>query len=93
MNEQPQMTHLRVDDIPLLLGLLMQMKIAEIYDREVGDYKTHPGLSGGWMLTIWLAYLISQGDRTKYKVEAWVRQHHALLVDVTGQSARAVGFQ
>ena len=86
MNEQPQMTHLRVDDVPLLLGLLMQMKIAEIYDREVGDYKTHPGLSGGWMLTIWLAYLISQGDRTKYKVEAWVRQHHALLVQVTGQS-------
>lgn len=86
MNEQPQMTHLRVDDIPLLLGLLMQMKIAEIYDREVGDYKTHPGLSGGWMLTIWLAYIISQGDRTKYKVEAWVRQHQALLVQVTGQS-------
>ena len=85
MNEQPQLSHLRVDDIPLLLGLLMQMKIADIYDEEVGDYKTHTGLSGGWMLTIWQAYLLSQGDRTKYKVEAWVQQHHPVLVQVTGQ--------
>lgn len=86
MNEQPRMTHIRVDDIPLLLGLFMQMKIVEIYNREVGDYKTHTGLSGGWMLTIWLAYIISQGDRTKYKVEAWVARHRAVLVQVTGQS-------
>ncbi|MFN0087371.1 MAG: transposase, partial [Blastocatellia bacterium] len=84
MNEHPQLTHIRVDDIPLLLGLVMQMKIAEIYDREIGDYKTHTGLSGGWMLTIWLAYVISQGDRTKYKVEGWARQHHAVLEKVTG---------
>jgi len=85
MNTQPQLIHIRVDDIPLLLGLLLQMKIAEIYDRAVGDYKTHTGLSGGGMLTIWLAYILSQGDRTKYKVEAWVRQHHAVLMQVTGQ--------
>ena len=92
MNEQPQLSHLRVDDIPLLLGLLMQMKIAELYDAEVGDYKTHTGLSGGWMLTIWQAYLLSQGDRTKYKVEAWVQQHHAVLAQVTGQHFAATDF-
>lgn len=85
MNTQPQLIHIRVDDIPLLLGLLVQMKIATIYDREVGDYKTHTGLSGGWMVTVWLAYILSQGDRTKYKVEAWARQHHAVLTQVIGQ--------
>jgi hypothetical protein len=84
MNTQPQLIHIRVDDIPLLLGLLVQMKIATIYDREVGDYKTHTGLSGGWMVTVWLAYILSQGDRTKYKVEAWARQH-PVLMQVTGQ--------
>jgi transposase len=86
MNESPELTHIRVDDVPLLLGLLMQMKIAVLFDQEVGDYKTHTGLSGGWMLTIWLAYLLSQSDRTKYKVEAWVAQHYAVLAQVTGQS-------
>jgi len=85
MNTQPQLIHIRVDDIPLLLGLVLQMKIAELYDREVGDDKTHTGVSGGKMLTIWLAYILSQGDRTTYKVEAWVRQHHAVLIQVTGQ--------
>ena len=44
MNTQPQLIHIRVDDIPLLLGLLLQMNIAELYDREVGDYKTHTGM-------------------------------------------------
>lgn len=86
MNERPEMTHLRVDDIPLLLGLVRQMKIAELYTEEIGDYKTHTGLSGGWMLTLWLVYLISQSDGTKYKVEAWVEQQHALLTQLTGQS-------
>jgi transposase len=84
MNEQPELTHIRVDDIPLVLGLVMQMKIATIFDREVGDYKTHTGLSGGWMLTIWIAYIISQGDRTKYKVEGWVQKHHAVIEKITG---------
>lgn len=85
MNTQLQLMHIRVDDIPLLLGLLVQMNIAAIYDREVGDYKTHTGLSGGWMVTVWLASILSQGDRTKYKVEAWARQHHAVLTQVIGQ--------
>ncbi|HSX78313.1 MAG TPA: transposase, partial [Candidatus Saccharimonadia bacterium] len=84
MNTQPQLIHIRVDDIPLLLGLLLQRKIAELYDREGSDDTTHTGVSGGWMLTIWLAYMLSQGDRTTYKVEAWVRQHHAVLMQVTG---------
>ncbi|HSX77784.1 MAG TPA: hypothetical protein VLQ80_04320 [Candidatus Saccharimonadia bacterium] len=85
MNTQPQLIHIRGDDIPLLLGLLWQRKIAELYDREVGAYTTPTGVSGGWMRTIWWADILSQGDRTKYKVEAWVRQHHAVLMQVTGQ--------
>ncbi len=93
MNTQPQLIHIRVDDIPLLLGLLLQMHIAELYDREVGDDKTHTGVSGGWMLTVWLAYILSQGDRTTYKVEAWVRQHHAVLMQGIGQSFAPSDFQ
>lgn len=92
MNEHPQLTHIRVDDIPLLLGLLMQLQIAEIYDRAVGDYKTHTGLSGGWMVTIWLAHIISQGDRTKDKVETWARQHQAVIEKVTGKSCAPSDF-
>lgn len=85
MNTQPQLIHIRVDDIPLRRGLLLQRHIAELYDRAVGDDKTHTDVSGGKMLTIWLASILSQGDRTTYKVAAWVRQHHAVLIRVTGE--------
>ena len=85
MNHALQMTNLRLDDIPLLLGLLQQMGIADIYDREIGDHGLHTGLSGGWMLTVWLAFIMSQGDHTKYKVEDWVARHQAVLERVTGQ--------
>lgn len=85
MNEAPQMTHIRLDAIPLLLGVLMQMEIPQIYDREIGDHGAHTGLSGGWTMTIWLAFILSQADHTKYKVEEWVARHQVLLTRLTLQ--------
>jgi len=85
MNQAPRLTHYRLDDLPLVLGLLMQMHLPEIYDREIRDHLLHPGLSGGWMMTIWLAFLITRGDHTKYNVEAWVARHQEVIAKVTGQ--------
>ncbi len=85
MKEPPRLTHYRIDDIPLVLGLLMQMGIPQIYDREILDHGLHTGLSGGWMMTIWLAFIISQGDHTKYNVEDWVARHQEVIAKVTGQ--------
>src|SRR5712692_11429126 len=91
MKEPPRLTHYRIDDIPLVLGLLMQMGIPQIYDREILDHGLHTGLSGGWMMTIWLAFIISQGDHTKYNVEDWVARSNSRL----SQNARkmVVGSQ
>jgi hypothetical protein len=92
MNETPRLTHYRIDDLPLVLGLLMQMGIPQIYDREIRDHGLHTGLSGGWMMTIWLAFIISQGDHTKYKVEDWVARHQEVIAQVTGQVIDAKQF-
>jgi len=85
MDEAPKLTHIRLDAIPLLLGVLMQMEIPQLYDREIGDHGLHTGLSGGWMLTIWLTFILSQADHTKYKVEEWVARHQVLLTRRTLQ--------
>lgn len=85
MNQAPKLTTYRLDDLPLVLGLLMQMNIPEIFDREIRDHKLHTGLSGGWMMTIWLAFIITRGDHTKYKVETWVERHQAVIAKLTGQ--------
>jgi transposase len=92
MNEPPKMTHIRLDDIPLLLGVLKQMGIAEHYQQEIGDHGLHQGLSGGWMLTVWLAFVLSQADHTKYKVEGWVERNQALLAALTGQPIQSSEF-
>lgn len=86
------MTHIRLDAIPLLLGVLMQMEIPQLYDREIGNHGLHTGLSGGWMLTIWLTFILSQADHTKYKVEEWVARHQVLLTRLTRQIIKSSEF-
>jgi transposase len=92
MNETLQLTHTRVSDIPLLLGLLIKLDIPAIYDREVGDHGLHTGLSGGWMLAIWMVFILTESDHTKYNVEDWSGRHAELLSRLTGQHIRAVDF-
>lgn len=85
MNQAPTLITYRLDDLPLVLGLLMQMNIPEIFDREIRDHKLHTGLSGGWMMTIWLAFIITRGDHTKYNVETWVERHQAVIAKSADQ--------
>ena len=92
MNDALQLTHTRVDDIPLLLGLLIMLGLPEIYDREVGDHGLHTGLSSGWMFTIWLVFILTQGDHAKYKVEEWVERHAELLSRLTGRQINSQDF-
>jgi transposase len=89
MNETLQFTHIRVGDIPLLLGVVIKLGIPEIYDREIGDHGSHTGLSGGWMVAIWIAFILTECDHTKYKVEEWADRHAGLLSSLTGQEIRS----
>jgi transposase len=92
MNTSSQLTHYRIDDLPLVLGMLMQMSIPHHYEHEMGDHGLHQGLSGGWMMTIWLAFILTQADHTKYKVEDWVARHHFVIEKLTGQPVVAQQF-
>jgi len=85
MNQAPKLTTYRLDDLPLVLGLLMQMNLPEIFDREIQDHGLHTGLSGGWMMTIWLAFIITRSDHTKYNVETWLERHQEVIAMLTGQ--------
>ncbi|MBV8268388.1 MAG: hypothetical protein JO252_18830, partial [Planctomycetaceae bacterium] len=40
-----ELTHERVDDLPLLLGFLIQLKLPEILDRHLPAHPLHQGLS------------------------------------------------
>jgi transposase len=61
----------RIDDVPLLLGMMRRMKIAEILDKRLGQHHLHQGLSLGNLAIGWIAYLLSESDHRKSAVQVW----------------------
>jgi transposase len=92
MAETLNLTHERVDDIPLLLGLAQQLRLPEILDQHLGNHGHHQGWSNGWLATVWLAYILSQGDHRKAAVREWANALPHTVETLVGQPLRDVEF-
>src|SRR3982751_411565 len=57
----------RIDDVPLLLGMMRRMQIAE----TLGQHHLHQGLSNGNLALGWIAYILSESDHRKSAVQNW----------------------
>jgi transposase len=87
-----QLTHERVDDVPLLLGFLQNLQLPEILDRHLPPHPLHQGLSNGWLITVWITYILSQADHRKSPVQAWAEGLQHTLQTILGQPIRPVEF-
>jgi transposase len=87
-----QLTHERVDDVPLLLGFLAKLQLPQILDRHLPAHPLHQGLSNGWLITAWIAYILSRADHRKSPVQAWAEGLHRTLEITLGQPIRPVEF-
>jgi transposase len=87
-----EFTHERVDDVPLLLGFLTKLKLPEILDRHFPAHPLHQGLSNGWLITVWIAYILSRADHRKAPVQAWAQELQHSLETLIGQTIRPVEF-
>jgi transposase len=76
----------------LLIKMMMRMGLPAILDRHIPRHWLQEGLSWGWVATIWLAHIMSQGDHRKLTVRDWVRQAHTMLEETTGLSIRDADF-
>src|SRR5262245_64808035 len=85
-------THERVDDVPLLLSFLIQLHFPETLDRHLPPHPLHQGLSNGWLITTWIAYILSQADHCKSHVQEWVDRLPHTLETLIGQPIRPVEF-
>ena len=92
MAEQLSLQHERVDDIPLLIGLMQRLCFPQLLDHFLGNHGLHQGYSNGWLATIWLAYILSAGDHRKSTVQEWAQSRRITLERLTGQALRAVEF-
>ena len=92
MDATLELTHERVDDVPLLLGFLIRLRLPEVLDRHLPPHPLHQGLSNGWLITAWIAYILSQADHRKSHVQAWVDGLHHTLEALIGRPIRPVEF-
>ena len=87
-----ELTHERVNDVPLLLGFLVKLQFPEILDRHLPPRPLHQGFSNGWLITCWLAYILSHADHRKSPVQDWALEFQHTLETFTGQTLRTVEF-
>jgi transposase len=82
----------RVDDLPVIFGLLQQMRIQVIIDNVIVPHGNWQGLSPGWVIVIWLMHILSEHHHTMEPVQAWVGKHLHVLHLLTGQEVRELDF-
>lgn len=84
--------HERIDDIPLIIGLANQLRLAEVLDQHLGTHGLQQGLSNGPLAVGWLAYILSQGDHRKSAVRDWAHSLSHTLGHLLEQPLREVEF-
>ena len=92
MDTTLQLTHERADDVPLLLGFLIKLHFPLLLDQFLPPHPHHQGLSQGWLITIWITYILSHADHRKSYVREWAGDLHHTLEACTGQTIRDVDF-
>lgn len=81
----PSIVNERIDDIPLLIAILLKLNLPDIVDKFYTPHSNHEGLSHGWLLTVWLVYILSRGDHRMSSVQDWVAGRCSVLAAATGQ--------
>ena len=84
--------HERVDDIPLLLGLMQQLHLPETLERALGSHHLHEGISNGWLACAWMAFILSEANHRKVSVQDWAQSHQHTLEALSGQPLRPAEF-
>lgn len=87
-----KITSERIDDFVLLIAVMKRLDLPAILDQYLPRHGLQQGLSWGWLGTIWLAHILSEGDHRKLTVRDWVRQAHTVLEQVTGLDIRDTDF-
>lgn len=86
MDTELTLEHERVDDIPVILAMAKAAGVPQTLDRHLGNHGLQVGLSNGWLASVWLTYILAEGDHRKSALEPWTRSRQGVLEGLTGQS-------
>jgi len=82
----------RIDDVPLLIGMMIQMGLQQILDNHIPNHWKQRELSWGWTAVIWLAYILSEGDHRKVSVREYIAGMEHTLTQLTGRKVEELDF-
>ncbi len=63
----------RLDDIPVIFGVIKQMKLIETIDKYFIPHKNWKGISLGKLTAIWLCYILTTFDHRLSYLEDWAK--------------------
>lgn len=75
-----------VADLPVLWATLQRLDVPALLDRHFPAPRHWRGpLTPGEVLSVWLLFVVSQGDHCLNHVEPWVAQHQGVLSALLGK--------
>ena len=78
-----------VADLPVLWATFQRLDLPATLDRHFPTPLHWKGpLTPGEVLTVWLLFLVSQGDHCLNHVQPWVAQHQGTLSALLGKPVR-----
>ena len=94
VQEMPELVIIteRVDDVALLIAQMIRMGLPQVLDKHIPRRACQRKLSWGWTATIWLAYLLTEGDHRKVSVAQYIRGMCNTLGQVIGQAVEELDF-
>ena len=92
MDATVELTHERVDDVPLLLGFLIKLNLPRSSTVTTPPIPSTRGSPMDGFITVWIAYILSHADHRKSPVQAWAQELHHTLEALIGQTIRPVDF-
>jgi transposase len=86
---QPQMTHERVDDIPVIMHVLRErLALDRILDEQMPPHGNWQGLSVGGVTVTWLTHILTECDHFMSHVQDWANARPETLGHLLGQPLR-----
>jgi transposase len=83
-----------VADLPVLWATLQRLDLPATLDRLFPPPRLWKGpLTPGEVLSVWLLFVLSEGDHCLNHVEPWVAQHQGVLSALLGKPVRPVDLQ
>jgi len=92
MNVEPTLKIEQIGGLPIILKVLSELKLAEKIDAHFKLHGNWEGASKGFIVVIWISYIISTCDHRLSSLENWVKERQKSLESLLGEPIRVKDF-